>query len=513
MGGKVVFGMTASTLPISGEVMHRRTTLSGLFEQAGLPQPAHRGDVAITGLCSDSRQVFPGCVFFAVAGSRDNGARFIEEAVRKGAVAVVCEEAATLPAVLAPVAVFRADNVRRTKAILAHAYADWPSRHLTCVGVTGTNGKTTTASMLSAVLEADGQRPTFIGTVGCRFSGEAIQPAQNTTPDALELASILARTRNRGSRAAVLEVSSHGLDQERTAGIGFDAAVFTQLAREHLDYHGSLEAYWRAKSRLFQSLSRNSVAVLNAEDPYSLDFLKDTAARVVTYGLTPGADVTARVERMEVDGTAFELSFQGRSFAITTRLIGRYNLMNALAAAATGLALGVDGGAIQAGLGGLRRVPGRLEPVDCGQDFRVLIDYAHTDDALEKVLRLLKPLTRGQLITVFGCGGSRDQSKRSRMGRVAAMLSDQVWLTSDNPRGEDPAEIAQQVLAGAGRRHSVRVELDRRAAIESALGEAKGGDIVLIAGKGHETVQIIGEQRLPFDDRQVAEEALWQRCN
>jgi UDP-N-acetylmuramoyl-L-alanyl-D-glutamate--2,6-diaminopimelate ligase len=475
---------------------------------AGLPAPAER--LLIRALKTDSRQVARGDLFFAVPGAAQDGARFVAEALARGAAAAVVPAGFVAPpdctAPLLTVA-----NVRRAKAIAAHLFHGDPSRDVACVGVTGTKGKTTTATLIHSILAAGDRRPSLIGTIEERVFGEPARPAQNTTPDALRLAELLSRARANGGESAVMEVSSHALDQERTTGVRFRAALFTQLAREHLDYHKDVLAYRDAKAKLFEGLAPDAAAVVNAEDAQSLELVARSRARLLTYGQVPSAHVRASRLELGVGGVQMTILHAAGEFEVVSRLVGRHNFMNVLAACAAALALGLDGDAIARGVAALATVPGRLEAVDAGQEFEVLVDYAHTDDALEKVLLLLKPLARGRLLTVFGCGGDRDRTKRPRMGRVAARLSDRVFVTSDNPRNEDPEAIARDVLAGVPAGSEVAVELDRRRAIARALGEAKRGDVVLIAGKGHEDYQIVGKTKTSFDDRIVARELLCQR--
>ena len=486
------------------------TSLAALAQAIGAHAVASLDSIEIRALRTDSREVAPGDLFFAVPGAAQDGARFVAEALARGAAAVVAPAGVVLPpgsaAQLLTVA-----NVRRAKAIAAHLFHGDPSRDVVCVGVTGTKGKTTTATLLHSILAAADRRPSLIGTIEERVFGESPRPAANTTPDALRLAELLARARANGGRSAVMEVSSHALDQERTTSIRYRAALFTQLAREHLDYHRDVTAYRDAKAKLFEALAPDAAAVVNAEDASSLELVARSRGRLVTYGQVPGADVRAARLELGVGGTQLTIRHAKGEFELVSRLVGRHNFMNVLGACATALALGVDEAAIARGVAALATVPGRLEQVDAGQDFEVLVDYAHTDDALEKVLLLLKPLASGRVLTVFGCGGDRDRTKRPRMGRVAARLSDRVFLTSDNPRSEDPAAIARDVLAGIPAGSAVAVELDRRRAIERALGEARRGDVVLIAGKGHEDYQIVGTKKSSFDDRIVAREVLCQR--
>jgi UDP-N-acetylmuramoyl-L-alanyl-D-glutamate--2,6-diaminopimelate ligase len=358
----------------------------------------------------------------------------------------------------------------------------------------------------------DGRRAGLVGTLGA-WIGARHEPLAHTTPDALQLQRLLAQMVDENLSACVMEVSSHALVQRRVHGIAFGVGVFTNLTPDHLDYHGTMQDYAAAKGRLFEELPERSTAVLNAGDPASRVYRLSTAARVLSFGLDVPADVGGRVLRLDADGTrvAVHAPEFGLQLDLSTRLVGRHNVQNALAATAAALALGLPPAAIATGLESLPAVPGRLEPVLCGQDFRVIVDYAHTPDALEKVLELLRPLTAGRLSVVFGCGGDRDRSKRPLMGRAVADKADRLYVTSDNPRGEDPEAILDEIVSGipaARRADTVRLA-DRREAIRRACGEADGGDIVLITGKGHETTQTVGGRVLPFDDRAVAREVLW----
>jgi UDP-N-acetylmuramoyl-L-alanyl-D-glutamate--2,6-diaminopimelate ligase len=499
-----------------------RALLADLAGVMGVYAPARFRGIAVRSLCTDSRAASPGCLFFAIPGAARDGAAFMADAIARGAIAVVAARGTTLPAHIngrdgaGRVPLLEVDQVRRAKALAAHAFHGHPSTSLICVGITGTKGKTTTAALLHSILGAAEERPTLIGTIEERVWGRAPRPSEHTTPDALQLAEMLGAARDAGGRSAVMEVSSHALDQERTTGILFRAGVFTQLAREHLDYHPTVDHYRESKARLFESLDDDAFAVVNAEDATGFEMVARSHARLITYGIAPGVHVRAESLELDVQRTRFRVvaegSLGGASFDVESHLVGRHNFMNTLAACATALALGLEPADVARGVACLPGVPGRLEPVVAGQDFQVLVDYAHTDDALEKVLRLLRPIVRGRLITVFGCGGDRDRTKRPRMGRVAAYLSDRVVITSDNPRSEDAHAIAREILAGVPPDAPVEIELDRRLAIERALAHAKAGDAVLIAGKGHEDYQIVGAERRPFDDRKVARELLCRRC-
>jgi len=486
--------------------------LSQLIEplQEALPAVERQGpDVAVSGLCSDSRAVVKGDLFIAGIGTKDDGLCHVEEALARGAVAVL---AARRPAGINGTACIAVSDVPLAKALVANAFFGHPSRRLDTIGVTGTNGKTTTTFMLRSILTMDGRGTGLVGTLGAWIGGRH-EPLRHTTPDAIELQRLLARMVDENLSAAVMEVSSHALMQRRAHGIEFDAAIFTNLTPDHLDYHGTMEAYAAAKGRLFEELSEGAVAVLNADDPASRLYRLSTHARVLTFGLDGPADVTARIARLDGDGTRLLLVAPelGPPIDIHLRLIGRHNVMNALGAATAALALGLPASAVATGLESLPAVPGRLEPVCCGQDFRVLVDYAHTPDALEKVLDLLRPLTQGALRVVFGCGGDRDRSKRPVMGRTVAARADALYVTSDNPRSEDPETILDEILAGIPleRRGATVREPDRREAIRRACAESRPGDVLLVAGKGHETTQTIGARVLPFDDRAVAREVLW----
>ncbi len=464
-------------------------------------------DVQVCGLASDSRQVAPGDLFLATPGTADDGLRFVDQALTRGAVGVVAERRPALPDEVPFVGV---PDGARAKAVLANHFYGYPSRRLDVVGITGTNGKTTTAHMLRSMLTMDGRRTGIVGTLGASFDGTE-QPLSNTTPDAIELQRLLARMVDANLSSVVMEVSSHALAQQRVHGIDFRAAVFTNLSRDHLDYHGTMDDYAATKGRLFAELPAGRAAVLNGADPMTARYAAQTPGRVVRYALETNADIRGDVTRLDPDGTSFRVRGDGLELALSMRMVGRHNVANALAAVATAVQLEVPPAAIRMGLSSLTAVPGRLEPVECGQDFRVFVDYAHTPDALQKVLDLLRPLTRGRLLVVFGCGGDRDRSKRPLMGHAVAAAADELFVTSDNPRSEDPQAILDEVLTGidaeaVGRTHAL---VDRRLAIESACRAARGGDIVLIAGKGHETTQTIGDRRLPFDDREVAREVLW----
>ncbi len=489
--------------------------LSHLCEtvRAELPDAEILGpDVRVSGLAGDSRRVEPGDLFVATPGVRDDGLAYVAEALRRGAIAIVGRERPeTLPD---GVPFLKVHDVRFAKALLACEYFGHPSKRLRVVGITGTNGKTTTAFMLRAIMTMDGISPGLVGTLGA-YIGRDYVPLANTTPDAIELQRLLAQMVDQNLQTAIMEVSSHALAQGRVHGIDFDVGVFTNLSADHLDYHVTMEDYATAKGGLFERLPPEATAVLNIADPISERYRRITRARVMTYAIEQDADLRGDITRLDAEGTVvrFRHASSGLSLGVSMRLVGRHNVENALSAVAAALALDLPPSAIGTGLSSMTCIPGRLEPVDCGQDFRVFVDYAHTPDALEQVLTLLRPLTRGQLRVVFGCGGDRDRTKRPMMGRAAAESADHLYVTSDNPRTEDPEAILDEVLAGIdsdATSAKVTRQPDRRAAIEQACRAARGGDIVVIAGKGHETAQIVGTELIPFDDREVARDVLWR---
>ncbi|MGE0712918.1 MAG: UDP-N-acetylmuramoyl-L-alanyl-D-glutamate--2,6-diaminopimelate ligase [Planctomycetota bacterium] len=475
----------------------------------------------VSGLARDSRAVRPGELFVAVPGTRHDGAAYARDAAARGACAVVAERA--LPELsLHGVPVLVVPHAARALGLLADRFWGEPSREVGVVGVTGTNGKTTTTFLTQALLARSGRPTALLGTVCTRVAGQQ-RVAKQTTPCVLETQAALAAARAAGERHLVMEVSSHALDQERVAGVRFRVGVFTNLTRDHLDYHGTLEAYGAAKARLFEALERGGVAVLNARDPFSARIAASTRAEVLRYAWVPAREpwpaieVAARVESEDAQGTAVRLRLYGRELTLVVArrlpLLGRFNVENALAAAGAALALGVPPDEVAGALSDCPSVPGRLERVaGPAPGPTVLVDYAHTPDALERVLSALRPLTPGRLWVVFGCGGERDRGKRGPMGLAALRHADHAILTSDNPRSEDPAAIVEDVLSGCPRQAleqgALEVELDREAAIVRAVRAAGPGDVVVLAGKGHETVQEIGGRALPFDDREVARLAL-----
>lgn len=471
--------------------------------------------VDVNAITHDSRRAARGSCFACIPGAVTDGHLYAGAAVEAGAVALLVERELDLP-----VAQARLADVRAALGPAAAAFYDHPSRRLHCLGVTGTNGKTTVTYLLEAIARAAGERVGLIGTVGARVDGAPL-PLERTTPEADDLQAILARMRDEAVRTVALEVSSHALDQHRVDGTWFAAACFTNLSQDHLDFHGSMESYFEAKARLFDP-TRTAVAAVNVDDHHGLEIARradDAGLPVLTFA---GSD-EGRSTRVDVFAEDVELNSSGTDFVLVARrtgarapvslpLLGRFNVSNALAAAATALASGLPFDAVVAGLREPLAIPGRLEPVIAAPDqpFTVLVDYAHTPEALDRVLEAARRLAPGgRVVTVFGCGGDRDRQKRPAMGRAAAAGADIVVLTSDNPRSEDPEQIARAVLDGLrDGPASVTVELDRRAAIRDALNVARAGDVVVIAGKGHETGQTIGDRTVPFDDRVVVREEL-----
>lgn len=480
-----------------------------LLTRAGIEALEVHQDAAVGHVASDSRQVRPGSCFIAIRGPQADGHGFIAQAVAAGATAIVCEEPAGLPS---SVAWARVADSAAAAGPLAQAALDWPARKLTLVAVTGTKGKTTFTYLARHILHAAGHSAGLIGTIRHEWPGGAVA-AGNTTPGAVELAELMARMVAAGATHAVMEVSSHALDQRRTAGLDFAAAAFTNLSGEHLDYHRTMDEYLLAKRRLFESLAGSAVAVLNRDDHASEAVAAATPARLLWYGLNSAADLNARIERIGASGTAFRLSCGGQSVAVDSRLLGRHNVANCLAAAGACLALGVELPVIGRALSEPIHVPGRLQRVPSAAPFEVLVDYAHTDDALDNALAAVRPLTSGRLIVMFGCGGDRDRTKRPRMAKVAAARADAVIVTSDNPRTEPPLKIIDDIVAGFGEadQAKVTVEPDRRLAIERAIEAAEAGDVVVLAGKGHEDYQVIGKTKHHFDDAEVAAAALARR--
>ncbi len=462
-------------------------------------------DVVVTGVACDSRKVLPGNIFVAVPGLKLDGVQFAREALAQGALAIV-QESAIDPA--APAAVrLKVAHARRAMAQIARVLHGCPDARLKVVGITGTNGKTTTAYLIKHLLDATGCKSGLIGTV-VYDDGEREIPAARTTPESVEVYDMLARMTRAGCRACVMEVSSHALDQGRVEGIDFDVAVFTNLTQDHLDYHQTFDAYFAAKSILFEKLGqgdKKTTALINLDDSRAKALIArvNPSARVLTFGFDAGADLRAQVVELGSNATRYKLHFAGVIHDVRLPLAGRHNISNSLAALGTAIALGMDLENAVAALGDIPAVPGRLERVESPLPVDIFVDYAHTDDALRNVLTTLRETTRGRLITVFGCGGNRDAKKRELMGRVAAQLSDHTVITSDNPRKEEPSAIIAQIAQGFAGKNNFEIVEDRREALYRALQIAQEGDTVLVAGKGHETYQEFATGVVPFDDREI----------
>ena len=457
-------------------------------------------DVEISSLAYSTGQIRPGALFFCVPGFRADGHDFAPEAVERGAAALVCERPLDLgvPEVVV-------EDVRAAMGPVAARFNGEPTEELQVVGITGTNGKTTTAFLTRSLLEAAGIRTGLLGTVKSVVGGRD-EPVERTTPEAIDLQATFRRMLDAGDRACVMEVSSHALHLRRTEGIRFRCGVFTNLTQDHLDFHPSMEDYFLAKRRLFEVAER---AVVNVDDSYGRRLCADLD-HPVTYAIAREADLRAFEVSFDTAGSRFRCQTQAGSLEIAMGLPGPFNVANALAALGAAHALGVALDTAPAALASAARVPGRFEPVDEGQDFAVLVDYAHTPDSLENVLRAAREIASGALVVVFGAGGDRDRGKRPLMGRVASALADRVIVTSDNPRSEDPESIVQQILDGVS--GSAERQVDRRTAIRRAIQEAGRGDVVVIAGKGHEQGQEFEDGRKePFDDATVAREALRER--
>ena len=461
-------------------------------------------DREIAGISSDSRTVGPGQIFVALRGEKDDGWAHALEAAARGAAAVISDRPA--PDAF-PVPWVRVREPRRVQGQIAARLAGNPSEKLVLAGVTGTNGKTTTAMLLEGVLARRHGRAGFLGTVAYRTGRREI-PARHTTPEAPLLQELLAEMVAEGTPAAAMEVSSHALALDRVAGTRFDVAVFTNLTRDHLDFHGDLDAYFEAKRKLFALRKPGAAAVVNAADPWGRRLASEASPPVLTFSTTSAVASDVRAEHVVCDlsGTSLDVAHVAGRFRVASPLLGRFNADNLLAAAAASLALGVPERELAAGLASVTRVPGRLERVDAGQGYTIVVDYAHTEDALQRLLRAVRDLTDRKIVLVFGCGGDRDRGKRAPMGRIAGTLSDVAIATSDNPRSEDPEAILAEVEPGliASGATSYRMIPDRREAIRAAIDLADESTVVVIAGKGHETVQVIGDRALPFDDREVA---------
>ena len=486
--------------------------LRGLEGKFDAKIAAVHGDLEVLEIAYDSRRVKPGSLFVAIRGEKADGNQFVPDALTRGAVAIISEQPipASLPKKFPWIKVAEA---RKALAIVAANYFGRPAEVLKLIGVTGTNGKTTTSYLVDSILRAAGCRVALLGTIGHRLVVET-RPAANTTPESLDLQEFLDDVVLAGGTHAVLEASSHALAMDRLWGCPFAVAIFTNLTRDHLDYHKTLEEYFGAKRRLFQGTGASApgASVINRDDEYGRQ-LAGLSAKTLTYGLEPGADITTRKPALTVSGIDCTVDTPVGKIEVHSKLVGRTNVYNILAAVGAAVALGLSRELIARGIEQLTAVPGRFERIDAGQPFLVVVDYAHTDDALRNLLATAKDLNpAGRIITLFGCGGDRDRTKRPLMGEAVGRGSDIVVLTSDNPRSEDPLLIINDAIVGLQRtKAKCLIEPDRKRAIEIALDEARPGDTVLLAGKGHETQQTLRDRTIPFDDREIARSILRHR--
>lgn len=475
-------------------------------------------DVDIQGVSYNSKEVGDGFLFVALPGTRTDGHRFIEDAVKKGARALLVER---IPqSAFEGVSIVRVDDTKSALALVSANFFSDPSKELTVVGVTGTNGKTTVTYLLEAIWKAEGREVGVIGTVEYRFSGRSI-PSNMTTPESVDLMRLLREMKENGVSCVAMEVSSHALDKKRVDGCQFDAAVFTNITQDHLDYHGSMENYFNAKKRLFKEVlsyseKKEKFSVVNFDTPYGRKIAEESAGEVISYSTSGnGAIVCVKKKKLTGQGIWAILSTPWGELEISSSLIGEHNLSNILAASATALSLGTSPEAVKRGISSVSSIPGRLEKVENPLGITVLVDYAHTPDALRNVLKTLRSVISGRLILVFGCGGDRDPIKRPIMGKIGIEFSDILIITSDNPRTESPDSIIEQIERGVleceGKKGIYFKIPDRRMAIRKAVEIARNGDTVLVAGKGHENYQIVGSEKIPFDDRVEARRALEEK--
>jgi len=501
-------GRSRREAAVSGRVFKMAPKLSDFFADTDVLAVRGPLDRPISGLAMDSRRVVPGQVFFALSGQRADGTHFVDEAVNRGAVAVITTKIPTT--IPAKVTFVQVADPRVALAQVARKYYKFPDRDMEVIGVTGTNGKTTVTHLIKHLLEGE-RRVGLLGTINYDLGGRTV-PSYKTTPESLDTYGMLAQMRDAGCRQAVMEVSSHGIDQKRVLGLEFGAAVFTNLTRDHLDYHKTLDAYFEVKSRLFlgSTGSLPKVAVVNLDDAYGSKLAEAAAGRMrtVTFGESAGADVRAEQVELDFRSTAFTLVWPGGRARVESALIGRYNVSNLLAAVATAWALGRDPAVFLRKIRAFKGVPGRMERIDEGQAFNVLVDYAHTDDALRNALGMLRTITPGRLLVVFGCGGNRDRTKRPLMVKAVQDFADFAFATADNPRSEALSQIFDDMRAGVVAPEKIAWIDDRRRAISVALDMAKPGDSLLIAGKGHESYQEFADTVTPFDDRQVTRELI-----
>ena len=483
--------------------------LQDLIDSIEIAESYDLSGFEIKGITDDSRKLKQGFLFVAVKGEKEDGNSFIDEAIKKGAKAIVFQGSGVRVKCLGEVIFIEVKDARAALAKLAAKFYNYPSQKIKCIGITGTNGKTTIAYLLESILKQAGFNCGVIGTVNYHFNDKII-PAPNTTPNPIILESLLSQMCASGVNYCALEVSSHSLEQQRVAGIDFRYAVFTNLTSDHLDYHGNRLYYFAAKAKLFKMLNKHAHAIINIDDEYGLKLLKTTSAHVITYGIDNNSDVRAQDLKLASEGTEFKVTTAKGEFSIKTKLIGKHNVYNILSAIAVASSENISLENIVKGIESLEKVSGRLEKVEGDYPFSIFVDYAHTEDALKNVLISLSKIKHNKIIVVFGCGGDRDRSKRPKMGYTASALSDFVIVTSDNPRCEDPDKITDEIISTI-KKENFTVIPDRYSAIEKALFMAEMGDIVLIAGKGHEQYQIFNDKTIHFDDREAAKEILLRR--
>lgn len=463
------------------------------------------GDVEITSISYDSRRVKPGALYVAITGLRTDGRRFVKDALASGAATIASESQEGIPEVAVQVEV---KNARRFLAEVSARFNGYPDREMTVIGVTGTNGKTTFTYLVQSILAAAGIRTAIIGTTGF-YDGEHWHTLSHTTPESTDLWEMLREIKDKGTEAVAMEISSHAIALKRVWGLDTDVAVFTNLTQDHLDFHASMEEYKETKFQLFERLKKDAVAVINTDDPRGMELLNVMEGKnTISYSVSSReADLWMETEEASLAGSEVVIHHRGLALPVSLRLPGKHNISNLAAAAGAILSLDVEPEFLKQGIQTLSSVPGRLEPVPNDKGFFVFVDYAHTPDALERLIHTARELSSGRVITLFGCGGDRDRSKRPKMGRIASELSDFVFVTSDNPRTEDPQSIVDEILKGV-MTDKKKIIVDRREAIFEALRFLTPGDVLLVAGKGHEDYQILGTEKIHFDDREVVKEAL-----
>lgn len=479
--------------------------LKQILESLKEPQLIVAEDVAIKGISANSEEIKPDFVFVAIKGNQADGHDFIKQAIEKGARVIIAQGKPNFN-LAQGISWIIVKDARSALAGLATAFYGYPAKKIKVIGITGTNGKTTISYLIESLLKGQGKACAVMGTINYRLK-DKITTAKNTTPGPLEIQSFLSEALKEGINYVVMEVSSHALDQQRVAGVEFSYAIFTNLTQDHLDYHGNMDNYFQAKARLFRNLSSQAVSIINLDDAYGKRLFELTKSKVISYGFAKENQIRAEDFYFSPEGAKFKLIAPEGKIEIKTKLIGSHNVYNILAAVSFALSAGMDLNFCKSSLAHFDLVPGRLEKIPSAKDFSVFVDYAHTPDALKNVITSLRQIAQNRIIVIFGCGGDRDRGKRPQMGKIATELADFVMITSDNPRSEEPMAIIEEILRGV-KKDNYQVILEREAAIHQALAMAAMGDIVLIAGKGHENYQVIKERTIPFDDRRVVKNYL-----